>query len=370
MAAAVLVVGLIGVRLALPHYLLNAINEQARELGDYRGHIKDIDIHLWRGAYSIRDMTIEKASGKVPVPLLRAPLIDISVSWSALFDGGVVARVHFVNPELTLVDGRGDADSQSGRGVDWRSQLQRLMPITLDEVRITRGTVNFRNFISTPPVDLHATAVEATIENLTNTRGQPGSRPALLEATANLLKDVPLTAKSHFDPFDDMNNFDFDVEVHHIQLTQLNPLFQAYAKLDAESGAGEIVVQMDAREGRVRGYIKPLFHDIKVVNLKEDIKHPLKLIWETIAGSLAAIFKNHQTDQLATRINFEGPVKGPNVDTLNAIAGILRNAFIKALLPGFEKLQKDDSLKPPKNPEQPKKQPATTKKLPEVRKMP
>ncbi len=360
-ALGVLVIVLVAARLALPYWALDRLNERMQVMGEYRGRVADLDIHLWRGAYSLTDVVIEKASGKVPVPLLKAPHTDIAISWKALFHGHIVARVHFERPHLTLVDGRSRQDTQTGRGVDWRSQLERLLPTRLDDLRISDGIVTFRNFFSRPQVDLHATQVEATVENLTNSSGELSKRPALLRAKANVLNGAPLAVQSRFDPFGGFDNFDFDLTVQRIKLTELNELFQAYALLDVESGAGEFVVQMVARDGRVRGYAKPLFRDIKLINWKEDAKNPLKLVWEMIAGTLIAIFKNHELDQFGTRINFEGPIKGPDIDTMDAIIGILRNAFVEALRPGFEKIKKDEPKPKPK----PSSTPQSSKKLPE-----
>ena len=339
--AGVLVAALIGLRLALPGWMLKTANAQLQELGEYRGHIEDIDIHLWRGAYSITNLVIEKTSGQVPVPLLSAPLMDIAISWDALLRGGVVAHVHFDSPELTLVDGRGDADSQSGRGVDWRNQLEQLLPIKLDELWISNGTVNFRNFISKPQVDLHATEVEARVDNLTNVRDERGARPALLTAKANILDGAPLEIQARFDPFAEFNDVGLELQIKRIHLPKLNDFFRAYALLDVESGAGEITVQMETQRGRVSGYVKPLFRDIKMIDWKEDIKNPLRLAWEALAATMIAVFKNHKEDQLATRIDFEGSIENPKVNTLDAIGGILHNAFVKALGPELEKIKGD-----------------------------
>ena len=38
--------------------------------------------------------------------------------------------------------------SQTGAGTDWREQLDKLLPITLNEVRVVDGTLRFRNFTS------------------------------------------------------------------------------------------------------------------------------------------------------------------------------------------------------------------------------
>ncbi len=116
-----IVVLLVALRAAAPYWIERDINARLDHLGDYHGHVEDVSLHLWRGAYELHELVIEKASGKVPVPLLSAPLVDLSISWSALFDGGIVATVNFDRPQISLVDGCDGASSQAGTGVDWRT---------------------------------------------------------------------------------------------------------------------------------------------------------------------------------------------------------------------------------------------------------
>ena len=52
----------------------------------------------------------------------------------------------------------------------------------------------------------------------------------------------------------------------------------------------DCVVELDAREGQLEGYVKPLFHNLKVVTL-QDVKedNPLQLFWEALVGAAAEI---------------------------------------------------------------------------------
>lgn len=77
---AVLVVLLIALDLALPYLVRNYLNDKLADMGDYRGQVTDVDVALWRGAYKINGLQIVKVDGKVPVPFVKAPLIDLSVS--------------------------------------------------------------------------------------------------------------------------------------------------------------------------------------------------------------------------------------------------------------------------------------------------
>jgi hypothetical protein len=64
----------VAARLALPYALKSYVNRRLRELPDYTGSVRTINVHLWRGAYQILDITIEKKNGaKPPVPFFSSP---------------------------------------------------------------------------------------------------------------------------------------------------------------------------------------------------------------------------------------------------------------------------------------------------------
>lgn len=338
--------GLIGVllvlaRLALPWVLLHKINTQLADMGDYRGHIEDVDLSLWRGAYQIDGMRIVKTAGKVPVPLLRAPRIDLGISWSALWhDHAVVARVAFDKPVLTFVDGGKGGQNQTGTGTDWRKPLQRLVPITLDEVRIDNGEVVFRNFHSDPPVNVHATDVQARVTNLTNAAGGDGSRVAHFTGKANILGQAPLDTGADFDPFSQAGDFDFHLRITDIDLTRLNDLAKAYGGFNFKGGHGDLVMETHARDGRLDGYIKPLFRDVDIFDWKQDVSGDqggvVNGLWQALVAGVQNLFKNQSADQFGTRVTLSGNLKHEDVSLWQALTGILRNAFVKAFQPRYD----------------------------------
>jgi hypothetical protein len=340
----ILVVALVALRFYLPEIARDQINARIDRMGDYHGHVTDVDIHLWRGAYSLNEASIVKATGKVPVPFLKAPRIDLSISWREIFHGGLVGEVEFDRLELNFVDGRTAADSQTGRGVDWRKQLEELLPIKLNEVRIVDGTIFFRNFISEPPVDLRATSTNATVYNLTNVRDVNGDRVARFEGRADILGEAPLQTAATFDPFGEMQDFTFDLKITSIELPKLNSLFQAYAKVDVASGKGDIVVQLKAEDGRLSGYAKPLLQDVEIASWEQDVEqqgdNPLRVAWEWAAGAVKTLLKNQPQDQLATKVEFNGTLKDPKTSTLDTLLNVLRNAFVEAYKPQFEEARK------------------------------
>lgn len=340
-ALAVIVVAVVGVRLALPGWVTDYLNGKLDRMGDYHGSIESVDLHLWRGAYSINGLQIIKRTAKIPAPLLDAPRTDVSVSWRALLEGGIVASVDFRRPEINFVDSDNDA-KQSGAGVDWRERLESLMPIRLDEVRVHDGTVRFRNFTSRPKVDLKAIQVQARVLNLTNVRDAQDARAADLTLTARMLGQAPLESGAKFDPFTPFENFHFRLKLNKVDLRRLNEFLQAYANLDVESGEGDFVMELEARDKQLNGYAKPLFYNVQIFSVEQDLEkqddNPLRALWEAVAGGIENLFKNQEKNQFATRVEIRGRIGAADTSAWQAIVAVVRNAFVEAFRPQFEDL--------------------------------
>src|SRR5689334_6506176 len=88
-----LLVLIIAFRIALPSILLRFVNNQLAKIDGYYGHVDDIDVSLFRGAYTIKGLRLDKIDGKIPVPFFKAESSDISIEWRALFHGKIVAEI-------------------------------------------------------------------------------------------------------------------------------------------------------------------------------------------------------------------------------------------------------------------------------------
>lgn len=330
-------------RALLPYVVKHYLNQRMDRMGDYHGQIADIDIHLWRGAYSVDDLKIVKVSGKVPVPLLDAPRTEIELSWLALTRGMLRGKIAFFRPVVNFVDGSGEGDTQSGKGVDWRSKLKLLAPMRLDEVNVINGTVTFHNFVSSPRVDLKMTDVNGTASNLTNVERHGGSRVASMQATAKIFGQAPLETHAQFDPLQHQGDFKIDLQVSDVDLTRANQLARAYAGLDLASGRGDFTMQLEASHGQLNGYAKPLFHNLQIFSWKQDVeqdhKNPLQLAWEAAAQVATSVFKNHAKDQFATRIPISGRIDDKQLGTFDAAINVLHNTFVSAYTPQLEHLR-------------------------------
>lgn len=338
---------LVALHLALPYLVRDYLNDKLATMGDYHGRIERVGLAWWRGAYRIEGLKIVKQEGRIPVPFLDAPAINLAVSWDSLWhDRAVVARAVFERPELNFVDGDTAKDSQSGEGVDWREQLEKLLPITLNEVRIEDGRLAFRNFQSDPPVNLQATEVNALLHNLTNVEGSGGQgRVARLEAKAKVLGQAPLETSARFDPFDEWRDFEWRLRISGVELRRLNAFSRAYGRFDFNAGQGDLVLEVETNNFRLDGYVKPLLKDVDVFDWQQDVEEEkgfLRGLWEALVGGGQTVLKNQRKDQFATRIELSGTLEQPDISPLQAFATILRNAFVQAFTPRFERALEEE----------------------------
>lgn len=329
------------VRAMLPIWIADMLNRRMAEMGEYRGSLTEVDLSLYRGAYTVHQLVVGKRSGEVPEPLLRVPRLELSIGWRDLFRGALVGEAVFHSPEVNFVDGRREGEDQAGRGVDWREQLEELFPVRINEVRIHDGQVHFLNPWSSPPVDLQATQVEALITNLTNVRDGEGQRDASVEARANILGQAPMELRADFDPWGALDDFSFAMRIREIELPRVNEFARAYANLDLASGRGDFVMEMEAMDGQLSGYAKPLFTDLEIFDWKQDVEqdgdNPFRLLWEGVSDLVAELFENQPRDRFATRIPIEGRTDNPEIAGFDAVIGVLRNAFIEAYEARFER---------------------------------
>ncbi|WP_276497114.1 hypothetical protein [Pontibacter litorisediminis] len=79
MLAAFAVLLLIALRLALPYLVKDYVNRTLEGLPGYTGHVADIDLHLYRGAYAIDGLVLEEEGGNPDHPFLRIPRTDLSI---------------------------------------------------------------------------------------------------------------------------------------------------------------------------------------------------------------------------------------------------------------------------------------------------
>ncbi|HMI90029.1 MAG TPA: DUF748 domain-containing protein [Polyangiales bacterium] len=332
-AIAVLVIGL---HLALPSIVLRYVNEELDGLDGYAGHVEDIDISLLRGAYQIQGVRIVKSNGRVPVPFFTADEIDISVEWSALFDGDIVAEIDVHRPMLNFVKGPTEKTSQTEPGDNWTETVRDLAPFKINRFAILDGSVHYRDFHSEPKVNIYAQNIRAVARNLTNAEDLSGSLVATFEAKALAMSSGAFELNGKYNPYTKQPTFEVDAKLNRLNIKQLNSFLKAYAKVDAERGKISIDTEIAASKGRFRGYVKPFIDDLQILDWDKENEGFLGKIWEGVVEVAGEILEDQDKDRIATRVPLRGSVDDPEADIWSTIGGVLKNAFLEALRRGIE----------------------------------
>ncbi len=344
MGICVLILGV--ARLFAPRMVRAYVNRALDRNPMYDGKIGDVHLHLWRGAYSIDNVRLNKTTGNVPVPLFSTKRLELAIQWDAILHGKVVGKVRIEAPELNFVDGDDPSQSQTGAGGPWLQMLRDLFPFRLNSAEIVDGRITFLAVKKDPQVELTMTELNATLENFTNIYDSTAPLIATVRADGLVMDHARLNYVMKLDPFSYKPTFEMAVKLVGLDVTKLNSLTRAYGAFDFQEGWFDLVVEMKSREGFLDGYVKPLFRNLQIFSLKEDVPkdNPRQLFWEALLGTVTGVLTNQPRMQFGTMIPLSGQLEGPQTDFLAMIGNLLRNAFVRAYLPRLEGQPPDQAI--------------------------
>jgi len=132
-------------------------------------------------------------------------------------------------------------------------------------------------------------------------------------------------------------DFDLNVKIERTQMRAMNDLLRAYGNFDVAAGLFSLYSQLTVKHGRVEGYIKPLFKDLKVSDPRTaEEKSLFHKLYEGLVGGVAKLLENTPRKEVATRTEISGDLESPKTSTWETVVNLVKNAFFKAFLPGFE----------------------------------
>lgn len=307
-------------------------------MGDYTGHVEDIDIQLIRGAYQIDELRVRKVNGKIKEPFLFIPKTDLSVEWKSLFKGRLVSEVECYQPELNFAFSSNESSSQTGVEVDWTAFLKKLLPININRFAVIDGTINLTSLITQPRADLSLKQFQGEIRNIRNVEDKNKNLPSPVVASAN----VPgyggnMDFNANMNLLKVVPDFDYNLRFNELQLVKLNPLAREYANLDFERGTVSVYSELAMMNSKLNGYVKPLTKGMKIFKLNENKGRSIgQFFTELVAQAGTAVLKNQRHDQVATRIPLNGTIENIETAVWPTVFGVLRNAYVKAFRGEFD----------------------------------
>jgi hypothetical protein len=348
-ALGTLVVLLSIVRVLAPVYVLGYVNKTLRGLDGFTGHVVDVELGLWRGAYTIEGITIEKTTNKEPVPFVSVERADISVHWGALLQGHVVAEIDLLAPKLNLVADRKKepkAEDQAeqrekqrlakGAETTWQTQVKQLVPLDINRITVRDGELHYRDPYSDPKVDIPIRDLHGEITNLTNSEELSKDMVARASFDALALNSGKVRLEGRMDPYAAKPTFHLKATLEGLRFKELNDFLKAYVNVDAEEGTLSVYSEVDSKEGRFNGYVKPIARNLQILRWKDETEGFFGKLWEGVVEVGKDLLENHSKDQVATRVPLSGRIENPEADVIETLLVVLQNAFIEALRAGLE----------------------------------
>jgi hypothetical protein len=324
-----------------PYLARDYINRGLSGLPDYTGRVERVRIHPWTASLDIYDVHLDKKTGKIPVHFFYSPRWNISLQWSQLLHGVERASVTIFDPKINLVAGPDSDQSQIGISGVWIDAIKALIPWRVNQIRIHRGDIHFLDFHANPQVDLEISQLELAAENMSNSKGLKVPLPATIKISARplLTGTFQMNLAVNFD--EQYATFTQNFRMEHVPAVGANSALQKYLKVRVKIGEIGLYSELTGDKGIYHGYVKPFFFNLEFEPKPTDEGNP-GAIWSGILNTVKGLFENDK-QVVATQSEISGRVDQPHIDALSAIAGVLWNAYIQALRPGF-----DPTHSPPK----------------------
>lgn len=332
----IVVLLLIAFRLYLPTLVKNQINKTLANIPGYYGQVEDIDIALYRGAYVIKGMYLNKMDAKTQVPFLNFPKNDISIEWKSLFKGKIVSEILMYNPEVIYVFEDQTQKPTDADVDDWTKALTDIVPIDINHFEVHQGKLAFVQLQADPNIDLQVTNFEMYADNLRNVVNTSKTLPSPFHATGNSFGNGNLVLDGNINLIKEIPDMDVTFSLKSSNATALNDLTNHYVGIDFERGKFELFSEIAIADGYLKGYVKPLLTDTKLIGKEDGF---IETIWEGFIGFFKFILKNQRTDTLALKVPIEGDLNNVESKTWPTVISIFENGWIEAF-----KRETDDEI--------------------------
>jgi len=303
-----------------PHVAVYGVTELTRVPLSALGPLaEDYRVRLTGGLLAARGQ-IELRPTAYIANMQYVDVSDLRVDWR---DGATTADTRRAQ-ELVA-----DAADLAGNSPAIRLRMQSL--------RI-RGEVGYVSSTD-PGFRLYLQKADLTVRNLSNRAWQGETT---LAGTGTFMGSGQTRVRGVWRPGAAQPDFAAEVRVAETKLESLNDLLRAFGRLDVSDGSLSIYSQVHARYGRLRGYIKPLFKDVDVLSADDADDNVFQKLYELIAEQVAKLLENRPRDEVATVAELSGDLTDPDISGWEVFVNLLRNAFVEAILPGFDRERAPD----------------------------
>jgi hypothetical protein len=301
----IVVAVLILIRLALPYIGLYTINwALANKLGTYDGHVQDFDLKLYRGAYTLQGLVIQKKESNLE-PLLTIAEIDLSLAWRTLLTGKITTDLELNRMVLRLLDSDKKEKKQLGNDESgWQDALKVLVPISVESLKLQNSAVYFANNDMKTVIPVHIENIDGFAEDLQTRTRLPAESLSPFEFTGIAEDHAKLKIEGKIDALSKTPRFDIDYSLVAFHPKSINSLLLTYLPLDLTSGELSLYGETAMTKGDLEGYINIFLKDVDVIAPDQKIVSFKHLLIEIATAFANWILKSKDNKVVAAHIPF------------------------------------------------------------------
>ena len=323
-----------------PYFVRDYINKSFAGLPDYNGRVEWVRIHPITASIDVYDFHIDKKDSDIPVHFFYSPRWHVSLQWREIIHGVFRASVIIFDPQVNLVNGPSTGQTQFGISGVWIDAIRALIPWRVNQLYIVDGDAHFLDFHADPKVDLECRNIQFAADNMANAENLKVPLPATVKITANPLLTgyFEMNLAVNFD--EKYATFTQSFKMEHVPAVAANSALQQYLKVRVKSGTIGLYSELAGDKGTYHGYVKPFFNHLEFEPKPSD-QGNVGAVWSGVLNAVKSVFEDDRK-VIATQAPISGRVDQPQIDGWAAFVGVLWNAYIEALRPGF-----DQSKAPP-----------------------
>jgi hypothetical protein len=265
--------------------------------------------------------------------------LDGLVEYTPTFRQVDLASATISNVRLDWVHKRADKSPTATAGTTVAKTTRKVADrpdtvLRLRELRIRGSDLGVIDRGANPEYRVFVTNTDATITNLGN---QPAEGRSEIKIRGKFMGSGDASVTGSFLANPKGPDFDLNIRIENTDMTRMNQLLRAHGGFDVVAGTFHFYSEIKVKDGRVGGYVKPLFKDLVAYNTEQDReKGFVQKLKERMVNVVGKVMKNMPRKEVATVVDISGPLENPEYSTLEVILRIVQNAFFKAILPGFE----------------------------------
>ena len=207
--------------------------------------------------------------------------------------------------------------------------------IRVGVLKITQGTLGYMNRKTDPSVRIYADRIEASFQDFSNQLAEGSSE---FRMRGRFMGSGETLVTGTFRPESKNPNLYLKIAIDNTDMKTMSGIFQGYGNFDIKKGEFSFFSEMTIRNNSVHGYVKPIFKNMEVTDMRTPERKSLShKLYVGAVRVMTKLLKNRPRQQVATETDISGPLENPSTNTGQIIVNLVRNAFFKAILPGFER---------------------------------